>query len=95
LIPLIACYSLFKVFCYLSYYFINIIEYLFVSEPHHMIPHSLQIVLPDSIVFLLLRFGMIPAVHFYDKAAMSGNEIYDVISYYMLSEEVNTYSIVS
>lgn len=60
-----------------------------------MVPHPLQVIFPNRIIFLLLRFGMIPAVHFYDKAAMSGNEINYIVSYYMLSEEVNTYSIVS
>ena len=55
-----------------------------------MIPHSLQVVFSNSIIFLLLRFGMVTAVHFYYKSAMSGNEIYDVVTYYVLSEEINS-----
>ena len=55
-----------------------------------MIPHSLQVIFSNSIIFLLLWFGMIPTIHFYNKTAMSGNEIYDVITYYVLSEEINS-----
>ena len=54
-----------------------------------MIPHSLQIIFPGFIIFLLLWLGMIPAIHFYDKTTMSGNEIHDIVSYYMLPEEIN------
>ena len=60
-----------------------------------MIPHSSQVIFSNGIIFLLLRFGMIPTVHFYYKTAVSGNEIYDVITYYMLSEKVNPKSFVS
>ena len=42
-----------------------------------------------GLAFLLLWLGMIPASHFYDKTTMSGNEIHDIVSYYMLPEEIN------
>lgn len=32
---------------------------------------------------------MISAVHFYNKTIMTGNEINDIISYYVLSEKIN------
>jgi len=60
-----------------------------------MIPHSLQFIFSNGIIFLLLWFGMVTAIHFYYKTAVSGNEIYDVITYYMLSEKVNPKSFIS
>ncbi len=32
---------------------------------------------------------MIPTIHLYHKAVMTRNEIYDVVSYYVLPEELN------
>ena len=54
-----------------------------------MITHSLQIVFPNGMILLLRWLGMITAIHLYYKAAMSGREIHDVVSYYVLPKEVN------
>ena len=60
-----------------------------------MVSHSLQVVFSGSIILLLLWLGMVSAVHFYDKAVVPGNEVYDVISYDVLSEEINSQGVAS
>lgn len=88
-------YSLFKVFFYFAYYIIYIKEDLFVGEAHHMVSHSLQVVLSDGVILLLLWLGMVSAVHLYDEAVMPGNEVYDIISYDVLSEEIGSQGVAS
>ena len=47
--------------------------------------HFIKILLSNSIIFLLLPFSMIAAIDFYNKALLSGNKIYYVITYHVLS----------
>ena len=55
-----------------------------------MVSHSSQVVFSGIIILLLLWLGMVSAVHLYDKTVVPGNKVYDVISYNVLSEEINS-----
>ena len=64
---------------------VYIIENLFIGESENMKAHFIKILLSNSIIFLLLPFSMIAAIDFYNKALLSGNKIYYVITYHVLS----------
>ena len=80
---------MFKIIFYLFQYIICLEEDFLVGESHHMIPHSLQMKLPRSVIFLLSWLGMIAAVHLYDESAVAGGKVHDVVSHHMLAEELH------
>ena len=62
----------------------------FVRKTNDVVSHPFQFFFSYRVVFMLTWFGMVTSVYLYDQTSDTGNEVNDVVSYDMLTEELHS-----
>ena len=73
---------------YLFYYIFCVIEDFFVGKANDVITYLLQLFFPQLIIVLLARLRMVSSIYFYNKTAMSGYKVNNVVTYDMLTHKL-------